>query len=605
MAAPADREARLEEVRRKVRDFPDAPGIYLFKNAYDSVLYVGKAVSLKKRVASYFNKTGQESPKVRSLVAQVDHLDYVLTNDENQAFLLESTLIKRHRPRYNVVMRDDKSYPYLKLTAREAFPRVLISRRPVADGSKYYGPFPNLKLREILKMIYRYFNIRDCDIDIDGKAERACLSYQIKQCPAPCIGAVDQAGYAAVVERVKWFLEGKHESLMVHLRAEMERAAERLEYEEAAKVRDLLASIEQMQNGYAVITSEKLDLDVVALTPGLGKVLASVLQVRQGKVVDHVKLVLENELDQELPEVLPFFLRQFYSPGVFVPDEILLSKEMPLDPEVGLWASGLKDKKVTVKNASGGWRADLVEIAERNVLSALKEDLQQTEVLKDLQKLLGLKAVPRNIACFDISTLQGTFTVGSAVFFRDGVPDKGRYRKFKIKEIEGQDDFKSHQEMMRRYIALVEREGNPVPDLLLIDGGKGQLSAVKAVLDEVLAGDYGLASLAKREEEVFLPGQSDPVDFKGHLKARYLLQRVRDEAHRFAVGYHRIIRDRSAVTSLLQGVKGIGPSRLRALLNNFESVEQVKRASLEDLEAVPHFSKELANKLYQHFHTLT
>ncbi|HET9869790.1 MAG TPA: excinuclease ABC subunit UvrC, partial [bacterium] len=499
---------------------------------------------------------------------------------------------------------DDKSYPYLKLT-KEPFPRVFISRRPTADGSKYYGPYPNLKLREILKLVYRYFNIRDCDLEIDGKAERACLSYQIKQCPAPCIGAVDQAGYAAVVERVKWFLEGKHEPLMERLRAEMLRASDRQEFEEAAKLRDLLGSIEQMQNGYAVITAEKLDLDVVALTAGLGKALASVLQVRQGKVVDHVKLVLENELDQPLPEVLPLFLRQYYAPGVFVPDEVLVARDFPLDEETARWAAAFPDKPVAVKNAQGGWRADLMEIAERNVLSALKEDLQQTEVLKELQGLLRLKAVPRNIACFDISTLQGSFTVGSAVFFRDGVPEKGRYRKFRIKELEGQDDFRSHQEMMRRYLALVEREGNPLPDLLLIDGGKGQLSAVKAVLDQALGGGYGLASLAKREEEVFLPGASRPVDFTGHLKARYLLQRVRDESHRFAVGYHRIIRDRSAVTSILRGVKGIGPTRLRALLNSFESVEKVKAASLEDLQAVPHFSKELANKLYQHFHTVS
>ena len=597
-------EKKIEELREQVAKFPDAPGIYLFKNAFDTVLYVGKAVSIKKRVASYFNKNAQDSPKIRSLVTQVHHLEFVVTTDESQAFLLESNLIKRYRPRYNVVLRDDKSYPYIKLTTREDFPRVLISRRPQADGSRYYGPFPNLKLREILKIIYRYFNIRDCDIEIDGKAERACLSYQIKQCPAPCIGAIDKTGYATIVDRVKWFLEGKHESLMNYLKGEMLKASDRMEYEEAAKCRDLLSSIEQMQNGYAVITEEKLDLDVIALTAGLGKVLASVLQVRQGKVIDHVKLVLENELEQSLSEVMPFFLRQFYVPGVFVPDEILVARDFPIDPDIQTWVSALKVKKVTVKNAQSGWRSDLMEIAERNALASLKEDLRQTEVLEELKKLLRLKNLPRNIACFDISNLQGTFNVGSAVFFKDGIPEKNRYRKFKIREVVGQDDFKSHQEMMRRYLALVEREGNPLPDLFLIDGGKGQLSAVKQVLDADLGGDYGLASLAKREEEVFLPEESHPVDFRGHLKARYLLQRVRDESHRFAVGYHRIIRDRNAVTSLLRGVKGIGPSRLRALLNTFESVDKVKTASLEELQAVPSFSKELATKLYQHFHAL-
>ena len=354
--SPIDREKKIEEIRKQISDFPDSPGIYLFKNAYDTVLYVGKAVSLKKRVASYFNKTSLDSPKIRSLVSQVDHLEFIVTTDESQAFLLESNLIKRHRPRYNVVLRDDKSYPYLKLTTQENFPRILISRRPSADGASYYGPFPNLKLREISKMIYRYFNIRDCDIEIDGRAERACLSYQIKQCPAPCIGAIDKAGYSLIVDRVKWFLEGKHEPLIDHIKMEMLQAADRQEYEEAAKYRDLLTSVEQMQSSYAMITSEKLDLDVVALTPGLGKVLASVLQVRQGKVIDHIKLTLENELELPLHEVLPMFLQQFYVPGVFIPGEILIAKGFELESFMERWLSKQKGNSVILRNPKSGWR---------------------------------------------------------------------------------------------------------------------------------------------------------------------------------------------------------------------------------------------------------
>ncbi|HJT25445.1 MAG TPA: excinuclease ABC subunit UvrC, partial [bacterium] len=424
------------------------------------------------------------------------HLEFVLTADENQALLLESNLIKKYRPRYNVVLRDDKSYPYLKLTVKEDFPRVLISRRPIQDGSKYYGPYPNLKLREIIKLIYRYFNIRDCNIEIDGKAERACLSYQIKQCPAPCIGAVDKKGYAPLVKKVQWFLEGKHENLLENLRAEMLRASGLQEYEEAAKYRDLIAAVEQMQGTYAMIIPEKTDIDVMALAFGLGKVLVSVVQVRQGKVVDHVKLVLENELEQPFEEVLPLFLQQYYVPGVFVPDEILIAQEW-LGDEQGVLEKSLSEQRkmpVRIRRADGAWRLDLMQMAEKNVLMALKDDVRQTNLLKELQGLLQLKSLPRNIACFDISTLQGSFTVGSAVLFRDGAPEKGRYRKFKIKGLQGQDDFRSHQEMMRRYLKLLEREGNDVPDLLLIDGGKGQLSAVKEVLDRELGDDYGLAS---------------------------------------------------------------------------------------------------------------
>lgn len=592
----------FEKLKARPASFPDSPGVYLFKGPGDKVLYVGKALSLKKRTSSYFNQKGLESPKVRAFVSQAQQLDFVLTADENEALLLESNLIKKYHPRYNVLLRDDKSYPYLKLTTYEDFPRVLISRRPSSDGSKYYGPYPNLKLREIVKMIYRYFNIRDCDIDIDGHAEKACLSYQIKQCPAPCIGIIQKQAYGQLVKRVQWFLEGKHDDLMDHVKAEMLKASERQEYEEAAKLRDLLESISQMQRNYAVLSPDKKDVDVFALALGLGKVLVSVIQVRQGKVTDHIKLTAENELEEPLEEVFPLFLRQYYVPGVFLPEEVLIPPDWAIEPSLEKWLTAQKGSEVQIKHAEKDWRKELMGMAEQNVLAALKEEAQRTNLLKEIQDLLSLKNLPRNIACFDISTLQGSFTVGSAVFFRDGAPEKSRYRKFKIKEIEGQDDFRSHQEMMRRYLKLLEREGNPYPDLFLIDGGKGQLSAVQAVLDAELKKGYGLASLAKREEEVFVPGQSNPVDFRGHLKARHLLQRVRDESHRFAVGYHRIIRDRQAVTSLLQKVKGIGPSRLRALLNRFESAKAVQEAALEDLAAVPGFSKELAYQLYKAFH---
>ncbi len=592
----------FDKLKARSASFPDSPGVYLFKGPADKVIYVGKALSLKKRTASYFNQKGQESPKVRALVSQALGLDFILAGDENEALLLESNLIKKHHPRYNILLRDDKSYPYLKLTTYEDFPRVLISRRPSSDGSKYYGPYPNLKLREIVKMIYRYFNIRDCDIDIDGKAEKACLSYQIKQCPAPCIGVIEKQAYGQMVKRVQWFLEGKHDDLMEHVRAEMLKASDRQEFEEAAKLRDLLESISQMQRNYAVLSPDKKDVDVFSLAMGLGKVLVSVIQLRQGKVTGHVKLTAENELEEPLEEVFPMVLRQYYVPGVFMPEEVLVPVEWALETGLEEWLTKQKGSPAQVRRAEKDWRRELMNMAEQNVLAALKEDGQRTNVLKEIQDLLGLKALPRSIACFDISTLQGSFTVGSAVFFRDGVPEKSRYRKFKIKELEGQDDFRSHQEMMRRYLRLLEREGNPPPDLFLIDGGKGQLSAVQPVLDAELKDGYSLASLAKREEEVFVPGQGHPVDFRGHLKARHLLQRVRDESHRFAVGYHRIIRDREAVTSLLRKVKGIGPTRLRVLLNRFESVKKIQEAPLEELEAVPGFSRELAHQLYKAFH---
>lgn len=593
----------MEMLKKKAGLFPEKPGVYLFKNTFGIVLYVGKAISLKKRVASYFNAKGQQSPKVRAMMAQVMDVEYVLTADENQALLLESNLIKKHKPRYNVLLRDDKSYPYLKLTVQEDFPRIFMTRKPTDDGSKYYGPYPNLKIRETLKVIYRFFNLRDCDIEITGKADRACMSYQIKQCPGPCIGAVDKVQYHKLVEKAAWFLEGRNEDLLSFVQSEMNAASDRREYEEAAKYRDLLTTLRQMESGYTVITNEKRDLDVFALAQGMGKVFASLLRVRQGKTIDHVRLVLENELEQPLEDVFSILLRQFYTSGIFVPDEILCPIKLTDSPQAESWLTNKKNSAVIISSPMENWHKDLMDISEKNVLEALKEDLNRIEVLKDLKILLGLNSVPRNIACFDISNLQGSFTVGSAVYFRDGVPEKSRYRKFKIKELKGQDDYLAHQEMMSRYIRLIEKEGNPIPDLFLIDGGKGQLGAVESILREKLSIDYGLASLAKREEEVFVPGFDKPVDFRGHLKARYLLQRIRDESHRFAVGYHRILRDRQMIHSALKNIKGMGPRRTKALFMRFDNIQEMEKATLEELEAVQGISSDLADKLFKAFHS--
>ncbi len=585
---------------------PEQPGVYLFKSPSGVILYVGKAISLRKRTSSYFRAQGQDQAKVRSLTARAQTLDFILTDSEQQALLLESNLIKKHRPRYNILLRDDKSYPYLRLTAQEAFPRVMVSRRPLADGSKYYGPYPNLKVREIVKLMHRYFNLRDCDLDIPPEGpkvlERACLSYQIKQCPAPCIRAVDPPGYQPLVEKARWFLEGRHDELLERLAADMLKASERLEYEEAARLRDLKASIEQMQGGNTVLTAEKRNVDAIALAAGLSKVLVSVLQVRDGKLIESLALTLDNELEAPLPEVLPAFLDQFYGPGVFLPGEVLVPKEMELTGEAQLWADTRLKGKGKLHKPREDWQDQLASLAETNVLQALKEEIQKGTTLDDLQALLGLKRSPRVIACFDISTLQGKFTVGSAVLFRDGAPDKALYRKFRMKTVEGVDDYASHAEMMGRYLKLVERDGLPVPDLFLMDGGKGQLSTVLPILRDHFGEEvFGVAALAKREEEVFVPGHEAPVDFRGHLKTRHLLQRVRDEAHRFAVGYHRILREKTALTSLLQTVPGIGPQRLRALYRAFDSAQKVSEASEEELASVPGFSRALARKLKAYF----
>jgi len=594
-------------LQEQSKNLPDSPGVYLFKSPSGVILYVGKANSLRKRTASYFRAQGQDQPKIRSLTSRATRLDFILTDSERQALLLESNLIKRHRPRYNVLLRDDKSYPYLKLTVQEPFPRVLVSRRPLHDGARYYGPYPNLKVREIVKLMHRVFHLRDCQYDIpeEGPAilERPCLSYQIKQCPGPCVRLVDRVGYAALVENARCFLEGRHETLLKRLESEMEKAADRLEYEEAAALRDLRASVQNMQAASTVLTPEPRDADAVALAAGYTRVWASVLQVRDGKLVESLTLTLDNELEAPLPEVLPAFLEQFYGQGVFLPPEVIVSKEMDLVGEVEGWVQRRPEADISLHGPQEPWQEELVSLAERNVLQALKEEVQQGETLEELKRLLGLKRPPRVMACFDISTLQGTHTVGSAVVFRDGAPDKGLYRKFRIKGVEGIDDYASHREMMKRYLDLIERDGLPIPDLFLMDGGKGQLSTVEPILRNHFQKEgFGLASLAKREEEIFIPGQENPVDFRGKLKSRHLLQRIRDEAHRFAVGYHRILRDKNALTSLLQSVPGIGPQRLRALYRMFDSAQKVTEATVEELSSTPGFNKALAEKIHRHFH---
>jgi excinuclease ABC subunit C len=595
--------ASFEALKEQVSLFPDEPGVYLFKNSVGGVLYVGKANSLKRRVSSYFQSSGQAQVKVRTLVARTQSVEFILTDNEKQALLLESNLIKKYRPRYNIVLRDDKSYPYLRVTLKEPFPRVLMSRRPSDDGSVYFGPYPNLKVRELLKVVYRFFKIRDCDIYIDGKSPRACLSYQIKQCPAPCIGAIDRDHYRQLVEKVLWFLEGKHDELEEYVRNEMLRASEKLEFEEAANFRDLLTTIEKMTSGASMIVPEKMDLDVLALAAGLDKIFVSIVQVRQGRVTDHLKMTLENEMDHSVEDALGAFLFQYYQPGVQIPREILVGKGLAIDDETMRWMKEVHGPGIRFVQPSDDWHENLMSMAEKNVMTVVKDDVNKTNLLKELGNLLGLTKIPREIACFDISTLQGSFTVGSAVLFKDGIPEKSRYRKFKIKEVEGQDDYRSHQEMMARYLRLLEREGNLFPDLFLIDGGKGQLQAVKIVLDHELGEGYGLASLAKREEEVFLPGQGSPVDFSKNLKARHLLQRVRDESHRFAVGYHRDLRDRNLLVSVLQKVKGIGPTRVRSLLGQFGSIQGIQKAAVDELATVPGLTRELSQKLFDFLHS--
>ncbi len=589
---------QAETLASRVRKFPDAPGVYLFRGADGKVLYVGKALSLRKRVASYLGERRGRDAKTMVLMRQVADAEYILAGSEREAFLLEESLIKRHQPRYNILLRDDKTYPFLRLTVEDSYPRILVERRPSHPESLYYGPYPNIRLREILNLLRRHFGICDCHKPQDGKSRKACLRFSLGQCSGPCVGAVSSGDYARHVRQVRQFLEGRHDPLSGEVRIAMEKASEEQAYEEAARLRDLLASLAGMGKGATVVTTEKVDVDAVALAAGMGKAVAVVLQMRQGRVVGSVRRTLENEMEEPLPEVLAHFLEQHYVPGVHLPGEMVLPRGMAPPARWVEWVRERLGGRFVVRKAHRGWRRRLMDLAAQNAMDAVREEASRKAVLEGLGKALGMKRLPRTIACFDVSTLQGSQTVGSAVLFKDGLPEKGRYRKFRMRTVSGPDDYASHREMMSRYLRLVAREGNALPDLFLIDGGWGQLQAVRPFLEDFLAAGHGLAALAKKEEEVFTVGKDGPVRLKAAEK--WLLMRARDEAHRFAHGYHRLLRDRDTLSSSLREVPGLGKTRMAALLRRFGSVKGIQDAPNGQIAAIKGFSPDLESRIRAH-----
>lgn len=586
-----------EALKEKAKKLPEAPGVYFFKKG-ETWLYVGKAVSLRRRVLSYFQK--EMDFKTAKMLEQADVLDFLQTPDEASALLLESNLIKEHHPRYNILFRDDKQYPYLKLTVQEPFPRVLAVRRRLPDGARYFGPYPQMKLREIIKAIHRFFHIRDCDLDITGREPRACLSYEIGQCPAPCIGAVSSTAYRRWVKRVEWFLEGQQDLLIRRLRREMLEASRKQAYEEAARRRDLIATVERMRETYPPVASEESDFDVLGLSQGLFQWHGVVLQIRAGRLISKFQKSFEIPWSAEIPEVFRAFWDAYASPG-YVHARRLLVPDALFERWVGhkrlfqtKWEGVLFARSRKVEEKS------LLEMAEENARQIARAEQCRKEALEDLQRVLELSRLPRRMVGLDISTLQGKQTVGSAVVFSDGLPEKQAYRKFKIRSVIGPDDFAAHREMIERYLRLLQREGTPAPDVFVVDGGKGQLAAVARVVHARLGEKAAVCALAKREEEVFLPGRSKPLDFNGAKAGWNLLRRLRDESHRFAVTYHRKLRDKSLFRSFLENCPGIGPARRRKLLESFESLKALRTAPEEHIRKVlPELSDKTMEQLLE------
>lgn len=574
----------------KLAHLPDQPGVYLFKDRSGDVLYIGKAARLADRVRSYFLKGADHTPKTALLVSHITDLETMVTRSELEALILESNLVKRHRPRFNVVLRDDKQYPYLRLPVKDRFPRLSIVRRVQKDGALYYGPYtPAGALRETLKVIKKVFPLATCTIDIDGTAERACIEFEIKRCMAPCTGQQTQEEYHRIVRQVRQFLEGHDRELVDDLRAQMDAAATREDFEEAARLRDRMFKIERTLERQRITQTASIDQDVLGIARHGASVDLQVLFVRGGLLIGRKDFFWLESADATDEELVRSAIEQFYNKDGQPPRELLIPVNIP---DAGLLAHWLSDKRgepVRVLAPERGTKHQLVLLAEENAAAALADHLRNEELDRqageELQRVLRLKTAPRRIEGFDISNTMGNQSVASMVVWEEGRMKKSDYRRFKIASVEGANDFASmHEVVTRRYGRM---EDLVLPDLVLIDGGLGQLASARAALQEVGRPELAVIGLAKakgeKDERVYLPGRKNPIVLRANSPATHLLQRVRDEAHRFAVTFHRTLRGKTLVTSQLDQIIGIGSITRTKLLKQFGSLANLAQASEEAL----------------------
>jgi excinuclease ABC subunit C len=587
------------------------PGVYIMKNVRGDVIYVGKAAALRNRVRSYFQERGHSDPKTRELVSHITDFDVIRTDTESEALILENELIKRYQPIFNVRLKDNKTYPYICIT-NEEWPRVISTRRIIRDGSRYYGPYTSAgSVHKTLDLLNRLFPYRVCDIKITGDAPRPCLYYHMGRCLGPCISATTKEEYDRAIEGVALFLEGRGEELIPAMQARMEDLAENLEFERAAKIRDELSAIEHVLERQKIVTGKGDDADVVAVAQSAGgDAVVQVAFIRNGKILGSEHFFMSGARIEDAPgQILSSFVTQFYEDAAVVPPELVLEHALPDEGLLSDWLADRRGGRVRLTVPKRGDKRQLVEMVaksavenlEQNRLRWLNDEQRMTAALTELSDELGLPALPRRIECFDISNLQGTNTVASMVVFEDGKPKKSDYRRFSVKTVEGIDDFASMREVVgRRFKRLATEPDTEAwarqPDLVIIDGGKGQLNAALAALKEVGI-TVPTVGLAKENEELFLPGQQTPVILDRDSQALYLVQRVRDEAHRFAVSFHRQKRQKTAIKSALDELPGVGPKRKKALIAAFGSVKRIREASEEQLAQVEGISPALARQI--------
>ena len=574
-----------EKLREKLKRLPGSPGVYLFKNARGKVIYVGKAKVLRNRVRQYFQKNHGDT-KTAMLAAEIADLDLIATDNELEALILENSLIKTERPRFNVLLRDDKDWLYIKLTTSEEFPRALLVRRPEKSKDQIYGPFiPAHLARRTKSILHKYFGVRTCSREITGEDPRACLQHDMGRCSAPCISRAVWEEYGESIARARMLLEGRNAELLAGLKEAMHDASRRQLYEKAAGCRDAIEVVEQLNEEQRIASTGFEEQDIFAYHFEDGKAAMILFAVRNGLVRSKKEFAWENLDDGEADSLLATAIQQFYHGISYIPRTIIVQRDFEGRELLQQWLSGIRESKVEIAVPQRGRKRNLLKLAEENSALAWKSRFTVTEkeALAALAEALGLPDLPARIECFDISTIQGADQVGAMVSWVNGKPRRGEFRKYKVKTVEGSDDFASMREVVRRRYTRVVREDGALPNLVIVDGGKGQLSAAAEALDAAGVGDLPLASIAKKEELIYVQGHRGPIRLSRRDPALKLVQRIRDEAHKTAVGYHRDRRSKRTLGTALKKIPGIGPERARKLLTRFGSLERVKKAGEEQI----------------------
>ena len=602
-------------ISEQLRKLPNSPGVYLLRDAEGTILYVGKAANLQHRVRSYFG-TGQKlSPKLQRMVARVNDLDFFVTTSEQEAIILELNLIKRYRPHYNVQFKDDKSFPYLRINLSEDWPRVHITRRLEEKGGRYFGPFANAKsVRQTLKMIKGIFPFRSCSKAITGTDSRPCLEYHIGNCVGPCVGAVSKEEYAEVIKEVILFLEGKQERVVKKLETKMRDVAETLDFEKAALLRDQIQAVNRVVEGQRIATRVKGEQDVIALAAEKSQACVQVFFIRSGKLIGRESFELKGTQYESPSQIMTSFIKQFYNSSPHIPPLILLQYPTEDTKIIQGWLQGKRGAKVHIQVPRQGDKKQLVDTVAENARHGLEQlkikQLASPKALEaalaEIEKELNLPRPPLRMECYDISNIQGMAAVGSLAVFEKGKPKPPHYRRFRIKTVSGADDYAMLHEVLKRRFkhSLQTSDASDtwaiLPDLVLIDGGKGQLNTALSAMQEMGVNSVPIASLAKENEELFIPGRKEPVVLSHQSPGLQLLQRLRDEAHRFAITYHKKIHKKETFASAFDTVPGIGPKRKRALLRQFGSVQAIREASVEELATARGMTESLAKKIKEH-----